>query len=99
MESGPQEGFLNNIAKHSKAEWVDLSLRRNGEGIELTIRDDGVGMDPDFLRASAATAESRGVTSMRERAGFTGGNLSIESFPGEGTTVRVTWPLDTGPAQ
>ena len=40
---------LNNIAKHSKAEWVDISLSKNGNGIELVVSDDGVGMDLDMI--------------------------------------------------
>jgi len=35
---------LNNVAKHSKAEWVDISLSKNGGGIELVVFDDGMGM-------------------------------------------------------
>lgn len=84
---------LNNISKHSKAEWVDLSLQRSGSGIELTIADDGVGMDLEYIRSHASTARSLGLTIMRERAEFTRGSLSIESTPGEGTTVRGVWQL------
>ena len=83
---------LNNIAKHSKAEWVDISLSNSGSGIELVVSDDGVGMDLDLIMQTRATA-SLGLTSMRERAELTGGSFSIESTPGEGTTVRASWPL------
>lgn len=86
---------LNNVAKHSKAEWVALSLQRNGNGIELTIQDDGVGMDLDFLISNATTARSLGLTGMKERAELAGGSLLVESTPGEGTTVRASWPLIT----
>jgi PAS domain S-box-containing protein len=83
---------LNNIAKHSKAEWVDISLSKNGGGIELVVYDDGVGMDLDIIMQTS-TATSLGLTSMRERAELTGGSFSIESTPGEGTTIRAFWPI------
>src|SRR5208283_5337813 len=71
---------LNNIAKHSKAEWVDISLSNDGNGIELVISDDGVGIDLDLI-LQTITARSLGLTSMRERAELTGGSFSIESSP------------------
>jgi signal transduction histidine kinase len=85
---------LNNIAKHSKAEWVDISLSKDGNGIELVVSDDGVGMDPHIIMQTS-TATSLGLTSMRERAELTGGSFSIESTPGEGTTIRAFWPMET----
>jgi PAS domain S-box-containing protein len=84
---------LNNIAKHSKAEWVDISLRNDGGGIGLVVSDDGVGMDPDRVEQTGAPA-TLGLTSMRERAELTGGNFSIESASGEGTTIRAFWPVE-----
>ena len=85
---------LNNIAKHSKAEWVGISLTKNGGGIELVVSDDGVGMDLDIIMQTGA-AGSLGLTSMRERAELTGGSFSIESTSGEGTTIRAFWPMET----
>jgi len=83
---------LNNVAKHSKAEWVDISLSRNGGEIELVVSDDGVGMDLDIIMQTSA-ARSLGLTSMRERAELTGGSFSIVSTPGKGTTIRACWPI------
>lgn len=83
---------LGNVAKHSRAEWVDLSLRANGEAIELTICDDGIGMDLDYI-LTTSTAKSLGLTGMKERAELFGGRLDIESAPGEGTAIRASWPV------
>ena len=44
---------LNNVARHSKAEWVDILLTTNGAGIELAVSDDGVGMDMDQIFAES----------------------------------------------
>jgi PAS domain S-box-containing protein len=83
---------LNNIAKHSRAEWVDISLSKKADSIELAVSDDGVGMDLELILRTS-TAMSLGLTSMRERAELTGGSFGIESTPGEGTTVRASWPF------
>jgi len=84
---------LNNIAKHSRAEWVDISLSKNGGGIDLVVSDDGVGMDLDIIMQTV-TASGLGLTSMRERAELTGGKFSIDATPGEGTTIRACWPIE-----
>jgi PAS domain S-box-containing protein len=80
---------LNNVAKHSGAEWVDIVLVRNDEQIELKITDDGKGFDT--CSALQNSAVSLGLTSMRERAEITGGELSIKSVIDEGTTIEVVW--------
>jgi len=83
---------MTNASKHSRAEWIDLSLSKNGGRIDLVVSDDGVGMDVGQILQSS-TSRSLGLTSMRERAELTGGEFIIESIPGEGTTVRVCWPI------
>lgn len=84
---------LNNVSKHSKAEWVDLSLAVKQGAVELMIRDDGIGMDLEYILRSTM-AKSLGLTGMKERAEMTGGSLHIESTQGLGTTVRAFWPPD-----
>ncbi|MDA8306333.1 MAG: PAS domain S-box protein [Deltaproteobacteria bacterium] len=81
---------LNNTSKHSKAEWVEILITANANEIELIVSDDGIGMDVDQILRSG-TAKSLGLDGMRERAEMFGGSLSIESAPGEGTTVRARW--------
>lgn len=84
---------LNNASKHSKAEWVDISISRDHEdGIVLEVADDGRGMDFKAILASS-NARSLGLTSMKERAEMFGGSLSVQSAPGEGTTIRACWPF------
>jgi len=84
---------LNNIAKHSKAKFVELSLLKSNQGIELSIRDNGQGFD---IEAEALAEDSRrglGLVSMRERAQLSGGSFDIASIKGKGTVIRVSWPL------
>jgi signal transduction histidine kinase len=86
-----QEG-LNNALKHGKPEWVDLRLALNDDIIELEISDDGIGMDLDAVMESR-TGKNLGLIGMRERVEFTGGRITIASTPGEGTSIRVYWPI------
>ncbi|HMC52964.1 MAG TPA: GAF domain-containing sensor histidine kinase [Acidimicrobiales bacterium] len=80
-----------NVVRHARASSLAVSLEVAPGGAALSIRDDGVGFDPD---ARQVRSRRLGLTSMRERAQGLGGKLSIESSPGAGTTVRVEVPLE-----
>jgi two-component system sensor histidine kinase UhpB len=78
---------LSNAARHSGAGEVEVRLRRlDGGGVELTVADDGRGFAFDESEGGL------GIAGMRERALLVGGELTIESRPGHGTTVRLTVP-------
>ncbi len=78
---------LTNVARHSDAEQVEVSLAWAGEQVSLTIRDNGKGFDP--LRAAG---KGVGLASMRERVEALGGTLAI-STSASGTTVEASVPL------
>jgi len=84
---------MNNISKHSKADTVRLSLKKRDGRMELTIQDNGVGFDPDRLLDLERTRRGFGLSSMKERAKFSGGSLTIDSAKGKGTTIRGEWSL------
>jgi len=86
---------LNNIAKYSKAEYVDLAIIKNGGTIELAIEDNGIGFDLKAILSRADCSRGVGLTSMRERAFSAGGNLIIQSIPGKGTTIRGSWTVQS----
>ncbi len=81
---------LTNVMRHAQAHTVELSLVVEGAHLRLTISDDGVG----FVQAQGR-AVSFGLVGMRERVLIMGGQLSLDSELGEGTTLSVTVPLDT----
>jgi len=87
-----QEG-MNNIAKHSKADLVHLSLRKIDGRIQLILEDNGQGFDLAKVLSSESTKRGLGLTSMRERVKLSRGYFAIESAEGRGTTVRAFWPL------
>ena len=87
-----QEG-LNNIAKHSRATKVLLSLRKKDRAIDLAIEDNGHGFDLSKIGSPGSTGHGFGLKSMQERTELSGGTFAIESTQGEGTTIRASWPF------
>jgi two-component system sensor histidine kinase UhpB len=77
---------LTNAARHSSAGRIAVSLRRSGRGVHLEVADDGRGF------AFEQSERGLGIGGMRERALLVGGELTIESRPGQGTTVRLSIP-------
>jgi signal transduction histidine kinase len=80
---------LRNVSRHAKARNVHLSLRGLDGGLQLAIQDDGTGFDP----ALAGRRRSLGLAGMRERVQLLGGNLDVESTPGQGTAIVAWLPL------
>lgn len=75
---------LTNCAKHAGAKNVTLRLSADGEQVALIIGDDGVGFD-----CECQSSAGLGLLTMRERAEFAGGSLSLETAPGRGTRIQV----------
>ena len=82
---------LNNIAKHAKANQVDIDLKHDGNAIELHIHDDGLGFDP---QQNTSDHGHFGLRMMRERAEAAGALLTITSKPGHGTELILLWMKD-----
>jgi two-component system, NarL family, sensor histidine kinase UhpB len=76
---------LTNVAKHSLATEVTVSVKVVEDELRITVRDNGVGIDPTALES----LESFGLLGMRERMNYVGGNLSIERVSDGGTAVRI----------
>jgi two-component system sensor histidine kinase UhpB len=81
---------LNNVAKHARAEHVDVVLERTADHVSLIIEDNGVGFDASNAEM---VGEGLGLIGMRERAALVGADLQIESTPGRGTTVILRAPV------
>ena len=86
-----QEG-LTNVAKHSRANVVLVTLAFEDSHVSLAIEDDGVGFDADRA-LGAEQRKSLGLIGMRERSHLLGGELHIGSRPSEGTKLVMTVPL------
>jgi two-component system, NarL family, sensor histidine kinase UhpB len=84
---------LTNAARHSEAGRIEVSLRRDGDGVALEVADDGRGF------AFEQSESGLGIAGMRERALLVGAELTIESRPGDGTTVRLSVPVSREPRE
>ena len=73
---------LTNIAKYSGAKNVWVQMGKNGGRIDIVVRDDGVGFDPNL-----ALPGRHGLTGMRYRIASLGGTMSLTATPGAGTTI------------
>lgn len=77
---------LNNAAKHAEASSVEIVLNQDESSIELNIRDNGKGFDPEQIAPG-----HYGLSMMHERAQAVGVQLSIISQPGKGTELSIHW--------
>ena len=84
---------LNNVAKHSAADLVRLSLEQKGHRIIMCIQDNGVGFDVSKAISMTPSRRGFGLASMRERAGLSGADFQITSEADQGTTIRVEWDV------
>jgi len=82
---------LANVAKHSEARRVEVTVRARERAIEAIIRDDGVGFEAEV------PSSGFGLLGMRERALLVGGELDVQTAPGAGTSVRFLMPLRDAP--
>ncbi len=82
---------LTNVAKHSGANSVSVTVQWVGGGVRVAIEDDGRGFDPAC--DAAKRSDGLGLSGMRERLALAGGKLSVETAPGRGTTVYAALPL------
>ena len=91
---------LTNIRKHAQAHRVTLTLSYMEDEVILDILDDGVGFDPGRQAAAEQDTGNRGfgLENMRKRVSQLGGELTIESAPGEGTAISVRLPGQGGMA-
>ena len=84
---------MNNIAKHANATNIALAINKTSCSMTLSITDNGSGFDTNLKFGCDANQPlcSFGLGSMRERAESTNGKFTIESTPGRGTSVIVSW--------
>jgi signal transduction histidine kinase len=77
---------LANTARHARARWVKVVLQYNENTLDLTLSDDGVGME------TLQVSKGHGLRNIRERVRLLDGTLRIESAPNEGVTFHLTVP-------
>jgi len=83
---------LHNITKHARATQVNMKLMRENNIVTLEVSDNGKG----FIFDAVSFAQRNGLQNMRERTNLLQGEFSINSQPGNGTTIKVIIPYNTG---
>jgi nitrate/nitrite-specific signal transduction histidine kinase len=81
---------LTNAAQHANAKKVSVQVGRNNENYFVTIEDDGKGFDI----SQPAPGGHFGLQIMQARAKHIGGEISLQSTPGSGTRVTLTWQME-----
>lgn len=86
---------VTNIIRHSGAKAARIELRREDGAVSLLVEDDGRGFDVTEMRAAPGSDRALGLAGMEERVSLAGGDLTIESAPGQGTRIRAK--IDVAP--
>lgn len=87
-----------NALHHSRATIIETEVEYLARAVRVVVRDNGLGMDQEALRAGRASR--RGLLGMRERAGNIGARLGIWSRKGAGTEVEISVPsIPAGPLE
>lgn len=81
--------ILNNIIKHSLATQIIIKLEYQEGAVQLQIADNGAGFNPDEIPADQ---KGMGLQNIQKRAGIIGGEVHIQSKPGEGTCIDIFIP-------
>jgi PAS domain S-box-containing protein len=84
---------LTNSAKHAGAQKVNVVIQRHAASVQVIVVDDGCGFDAEAALKPGGPGTRLGLHGMRERAILLNGSVTIESAPGEGTTVYAWIPL------
>ncbi len=84
---------VNNALKHAQASNIWVRLAQKGDTLVVEVEDDGVGFDIAQVLQGYESRESFGLLNMRERAEIVGGELTIVSAVGQGTTVVLRIPV------
>jgi signal transduction histidine kinase/ligand-binding sensor domain-containing protein len=85
---------VNNIVKHSQADFARLSIRKETGVLMIFVEDDGKGFDPNDVTNNGYGEGGFGLIGMVERVKMLGGWKTIESAPGEGTKISIVINLD-----
>ncbi|MCB8927603.1 MAG: sensor histidine kinase [Ardenticatenaceae bacterium] len=84
---------LANIRKHAQANTACVTLSYLGDTVILDVEDDGVGLAQQKTAPDGLTSGGFGLVAMQERVTQLGGELFVESEPGEGTTLSISLPI------
>lgn len=92
------QGAIANVIQHADATSATISLVADDSVLRFTVADDGSGFDPDLVALdSHRRSDSFGLHATRERVDQLGGVLTVDTHPGEGTSLTVELARETTP--
>ena len=80
---------LTNVVRHADASEVKVTLKKNSSNFEMVINDNGKGI----TKQEISDPRSFGLTGMRERVHYLGGEINIHGHETNGTTVKISLPI------
>jgi signal transduction histidine kinase len=87
------QGAITNAARHAQAKHLRVELRKDENGLDLWVHDDGIGFDVQAALARSTNNKSFGLLAMQERVSLVNGQIHFESAAGCGTEVCAHFPL------
>jgi CheY-like chemotaxis protein len=84
--------LLFNVVKHAGVKNARIAIARSNGNLDITVSDEGIGLDPEILN-SLSPKRGIGLLTLRERARYIGGSLTIEGVPGQGSRCTLTIPI------
>jgi signal transduction histidine kinase len=91
------QSALANTVRHASASRAEMTLTYMDSRVTLDVVDDGTGFDPDRLPVTGGADGGFGIAAMRSRTAALGGTFTVESAPGQGTALAVSFDLDNEP--
>lgn len=82
---------LTNVAKHSNAEQVQVTLTCRDGRLTLVVQDNGPGFNPNAVQPATGENLGFGLLSLRERVEVSGGKFSLRAAKGKGTKITALW--------
>ncbi|MEH6570369.1 MAG: PAS domain S-box protein [Halioglobus sp.] len=86
--------LLINVMKHSEAKWACVHIERMDDCVRISVEDDGRGFNAEMAGKGFSPTGGFGLFNIGETLRHAGGNLQIESIPGDGTEVVLSVPLE-----
>jgi PAS domain S-box-containing protein len=84
--------LLTNTVKHARANKIVVCLEKEGGAIKITVKDNGIGFNPDYFLRKANSDGGFGLFSVAERMADLGGSFTVDSRLHQGTTIIMTAP-------
>ncbi|MCD6394011.1 MAG: GAF domain-containing protein, partial [Planctomycetes bacterium] len=84
--------LLTNTVEHAHATRVKVSLKRDGDDVQVAVADDGIGFDTAEIGPKTGEGARYNLFCIGERLRYLGGDMAVDSAPGKGTTVVLKAP-------